>query len=270
MSTSSRWPFVLLALLAVVAPPVRSHAACDPSTDPDKNDIVNARAAVAGKCDCAESTSHRDYVRCAEGQANVALVNKDCTRFVKRCASRSICGRVGFVTCCRTNSRGTTRCSIKSDPAKCATSRGGSACVGRFASCCDACTATGCATTIACGPSFPSCNGDCPPGSTCANNANPPECLCFGTVTTTPTTCTTTTVPLCGNSCSPPSCCSSTPGFGCPGGQSCQANGAGGCSCVGPAPACSDAGAAFCAAGTCPPGQTCRLWCNPIEHCQCQ
>src|ERR1051326_2621240 len=73
---------------------------------------------------------------------------------------------------------------------------------------------TGCATTIAWCPSFPSCNGDCPPGSTCANNANPPECLCFGTVTTTPTTCTTTTAPLCGTSCSPPSCCSSTPGLG--------------------------------------------------------
>ncbi len=40
-------PAVLLALLVST---VLGHAACDPSTDPDKSDIANARAAVAANC----------------------------------------------------------------------------------------------------------------------------------------------------------------------------------------------------------------------------
>jgi hypothetical protein len=48
------------------------------------------------------------------------------------------------------------------------------------------------AATAPCGSTFPSCNGDCPPGSTCLNNATPPECLCFENTTTTSSTTTTT------------------------------------------------------------------------------
>src|SRR5713101_1806378 len=47
--------FYLAALgvfLAVLMCPVPGYATCDPSTDPDKSDIANARAAVAANCPC--------------------------------------------------------------------------------------------------------------------------------------------------------------------------------------------------------------------------
>ena len=43
----------LATSLAVLTSAVPAHAHCDPTTDPDKTDIANVRAAVAGSCDCA-------------------------------------------------------------------------------------------------------------------------------------------------------------------------------------------------------------------------
>jgi hypothetical protein len=54
----------LLALLVVLLRAGGAAASCDPSTDPDRADIANTRAAVAAGCDCA-SLSHREYVGCA-------------------------------------------------------------------------------------------------------------------------------------------------------------------------------------------------------------
>src|SRR5437867_825051 len=74
----------------------------------------------------------------AGGQLPVA-----CRANVERCASRSTCGRAGHVTCCRTSATGSTTCAIKRS-ASCRAPRGGRACVGTEASCCDACGASGC------------------------------------------------------------------------------------------------------------------------------
>ena len=164
----------LLALLVSVPP---GHAACDPSSDPDESDIANARAAVAANCDCAGATNHGAYVSCAVQQADAALTNKGCARFVKRCASRSTCGRPGFVTCCRTNSQGVTRCAIKSSASACVAPRGGSRCVGERVSCCDACAASGCASTV---------TTTTTPGATTTT-----------TLTATSTSTTSTTFPAC-------------------------------------------------------------------------
>src|SRR5947207_12615042 len=102
-SSSSLTHLVLAALAASFISTAPGHATCDPSTDPDKSDIANARAAVAANCDCAGATSHGDYVSCAVQQANTVLINKDCARAVKKCASHSICGKpAGAVTCCIT------------------------------------------------------------------------------------------------------------------------------------------------------------------------
>jgi hypothetical protein len=92
------------------------------------------------------------------------------------------------------------------------------------------------------------------------------------TVTTTSTTrplnnCTTTTIQLCGNG-SPPQTCSPPPA-GCPGGQTCQTDSTG-CSCVGPAPTCDNAGVFFCSTGTCPAGQTCQTVCGADGNLSCQ
>src|SRR3989442_15798557 len=130
----------LPALLAVLACAASSHATCDPTTDPDKSDIANARAAVAANCDCAGATSHGAYVSCAAQQANAVLVNKSCARAVKKCASHSTCGKAGgAVTCCLTTTKG-TKCKIKRDAAHCAAKQGT---VGSCTSCCDACPTPG-------------------------------------------------------------------------------------------------------------------------------
>src|SRR5260370_14108371 len=97
-SSARRFHLALLALLVSAAP---GYAKCDPTTDPDKSDIANARAAVAANCNCTGATSHGAYVSCAAQQANAVLVNKSCAGSVKKCASHSICGNpTGAVTCC--------------------------------------------------------------------------------------------------------------------------------------------------------------------------
>ncbi len=130
-----------------------------------------------------------------------------------------------------------------------------------------------------------SCTGGSPPCSCVCGDGlcGPPEdcstcpqdCgTCTTTTTSTTTTmtrplsfCTTTTIPLCGPG-SPPQTC--PPNFAaCPGGQTCQTDPTG-CSCVGPAPACSDAGVFFCSSGTCPAGQTCQTVCGADGNLSCE
>jgi hypothetical protein len=101
------------------------------------------RARIDAQCDCGVPT-HREYVRCVARAAKTAAVSKTLARTIKQCAAKSTCGRSGFVTCCRTNKQGVTKCSIKDGAAKCKAPKDGKARVGTHASCCDACTATGC------------------------------------------------------------------------------------------------------------------------------
>jgi len=182
-----------LSLVLGVAPVAR--ATCDPTTDPDKTDIANARAAIAAYCDCATATSHGAYEKCVAQQVSL-LANKSCASALKRCAARSTCGKPGAVTCCVTKA-GQTKCKIKHDAAHCTAPAGATACVGIYASCCDACGAGGCATTTTtstsstttttaetgppCGgdiASNPSCNGTCSPGMACAYFQPSDACTC--------------------------------------------------------------------------------------------
>jgi hypothetical protein len=139
-SSSSLTRLVLAALASVFISSVPARAACDPSTDPDKTDIANARAAVTANCDCAGALTHGAYVSCAAQQVNTVLTNPSCAGFTKKCASHSICGKpAGAVTCCITSAKG-TRCRIKKDAAHCTAMQGT---VGTCASCCDACPTPG-------------------------------------------------------------------------------------------------------------------------------
>jgi hypothetical protein len=112
-------------------------------------------------------------------------------------------------------------------------------------------------------------DGLCGPSEDCATC--PEDCgTCPPTTTTTTMRslflCTTTTIPLCGPGPIPHTCSS----FGaCPGGQTCQTDPSG-CSCVGPAPACGDAGVFFCSTGTCPAGQGCQTVCGADGNLSCQ
>jgi hypothetical protein len=177
----------LLLAAAPVAP-----ATCDPTTDPDKTDIANARAAVAGNCDCTAATSHGAYVSCATTQANNVLVNKGCAGFVKKCAAHSTCGkRAGAVTCCVTKTTG-TKCKIKRDAVHCTAPAGATACVGTYTSCCDACSAGGCASTTTTTTSTMSSTTTTCPAATPNYCPTTGECLApcpIGRTTFKPTTC---------------------------------------------------------------------------------
>jgi len=136
-NSSGRRLVVLAALLTVLVSVAPGHASCDPSTNPDKTDIVNARAAVAANCDCTGATSHSAYLTCAVQQANAVLVNKSCLHFVRKCASRSPCGRPGFVICYRTTASGGKRCSMMRDAGVCMAYGGTVPGPGNSTSCCD-------------------------------------------------------------------------------------------------------------------------------------
>jgi hypothetical protein len=135
-----------LAMSLVMLSAQGGAARCD-ATGADAADVAAARAAVALNCDCAGAENHGQYVRCATEQARATLENPSCRGAVTKCAAKSTCGKPGFVTCCRTNSKGTTKCSTKSSADRCKAPKGGSACVSTFASCCDACTTGGCASS---------------------------------------------------------------------------------------------------------------------------
>jgi len=142
----------LLAIAALCANPGLAFGGCGDNPG-DAEAVAAARDQVATDCDCAGAVSHGAYVSCAAGVANARakadpqLLPTYCKGAVKRCAARSTCGKPGFVTCCRTSSAGTTKCSTKRDSAHCIAPAGGDACTGdpAFSSCCDACTGTGCA-----------------------------------------------------------------------------------------------------------------------------
>jgi hypothetical protein len=145
---------------------------CDPA-GADAPAIALARADVAATCDCAGAARHGDYARCSADvlQTRVLHVqlNPACRNLVQRCAAHSTCGRTGSVTCCRTTASGKTTCHVKRDAAHCRAPNGGSVCVGSAKSCCDACTAAGCAqptptVTPSPVPTPTSCGGICPGG----------------------------------------------------------------------------------------------------------
>jgi hypothetical protein len=161
-----------LTLLALSAPPV--FARCDPATEPDRTDVATARAAVLANCDCAGAESHGAYVRCAIGQIDAVLVNRQCRRKAKACAAKSTCGRPGAVTCCKEKA-GRTRCRIARSAGACE-AKGGTP--GSCSSCCDACPEPGS------GPS-------CPVSSTTTTSTAPSTTLDTTTVTVTTTTVTT-------------------------------------------------------------------------------
>jgi len=113
---------------------------------------ATVRATMEMTCPCAAANSRGDYIRCAKGVVNQAVMDgvlpSYCASTVKKCATRSTCGRPpGWVTCCRTTASGKTSCKVKSSAEKCKAPSGGQSCTTGFPSCCDACTTSGCVDT---------------------------------------------------------------------------------------------------------------------------
>ena len=239
MQVSVRALALWVALLATAQ---IGWAGCDPSIEPDSTDVRNARAAVAATCDCGGD--RHTYLSCATATAHATLTNQGCTHVVRRCASRSTCGRQGAFTCCRTRSSGKIACTVKRDPAPCTAPRGGTACVGSAPSCCDACPDGACSTTTTttqptpCGPDGGgSCAGSClDPSDTCEQDTQTGQCTCV------------------------PGPCHAFGGIGscrgtCAAGGTCTACAAcGGCGCVIP---CNGGTVPECTDGTCPAGYVC-------------
>jgi hypothetical protein len=188
----------LIAWAACVSPAAPLAAPCDPM-GADAADVATARAAVAAACDCAGVGSHSVYVSCASAVVDATLVNPGCRGVVRRCVVRSTCGRPGAVACCRTSAHGATRASIRFRAVSCRDGPRGVACVSPFASVCDACTATGCATLPTTTTTLPpvcgngiiegdeQCDGQaaCGPGcllqlAGCCQVGSPPDTICLG------------------------------------------------------------------------------------------
>jgi hypothetical protein len=130
-----------VALAATVGMGQPANARC---TDPAA--LAAARAAVAAACPCNGFATHAQYQRCVRAAVRTLDLPNSCRAEATNCAAhRSTCGRPNAVACCITGANGRTRCSIKQDAGRCFAPRNGSACVSQFSSCCDACTATGCA-----------------------------------------------------------------------------------------------------------------------------
>jgi hypothetical protein len=130
---------------------LEAHARCGDAPG-DAAALASARAAIQTSCGCPTTAGSRAaYLSCARGvTANLVTsgaLPSSCRSSVVRCASKSTCGRPGAVSCCRTSRTGKTTCSVVGSAARCKAPAGGSACVGQYASCCDACTATGCRPT---------------------------------------------------------------------------------------------------------------------------
>ena len=274
---------LVVGLGAIVACPDDAAAKCGDGPN-DTAQVAAARGAVDTTCPCATFTSHGAYVRCAVGVARNrelgGMLRAECVRNVKRCASKSTCGRPGSVTCCTTRANGERRCRIKPSAIACAAP----ACAGVATSCCDACDQPPCvatttsttsqsttSTTIAAvpctgGSPAPTCDGTCPPGSHCEGTAEfgTFDCACFPDGVTA---CGDSGYPTCGGAC--------VGGLQCiPVRVSDFSSNTTVCVCVGPTAECASPGTIMCSPqfpGPCPPGQVCGTFlCGPgCADCGC-
>jgi hypothetical protein len=127
-----------LAMLCIVG---AASAACD-----DAVALTSARAAVEAACPC-DAATRQEYRACVAAEIRrlkaEGAPSADCGRAVRRCAARSTCGRPERVACCRSRRDGSAACRITT--AERCLARGG--CQAQYASCCDACAGSGCATS---------------------------------------------------------------------------------------------------------------------------
>jgi len=127
---------------------VRSNPKCGDSPC-DAQAVANARAKADKQCNCSTAASNGAYTSCVSGvadsEASAGNLPAYCKGQVVRCAANSTCGRPGYVTCCRTNARGVTRCRPKRGTKRCRNPHLGTACASTKHSCCDACVGGSCA-----------------------------------------------------------------------------------------------------------------------------
>jgi hypothetical protein len=123
----------VFTLIALATNPATGRAACS-----DPNAVATVRGRIDTQCDCAGAVSRTEYLGCASHVIGEALSDGSlpvqCVSAVKKCASKSTCGRAGYVTCLVAKPSG-TRCSLKRNAALCTRLPG--SCVGTTPFCCD-------------------------------------------------------------------------------------------------------------------------------------
>jgi hypothetical protein len=147
-----RFASVVLSCGLVLGATTVASARCN-----DAATVAAARTAAEARCSCALATNHGDYVSCVADVAQTFPgLPSNCRGEVTRCAAHSTCGKEGATTCCRTDRRGRTKCSIKKSADRCRAPRGGTATAGGPGSCCDGCgvvtTTTAAPTTTTAAP----------------------------------------------------------------------------------------------------------------------
>ena len=158
----------------------------------DNAAVAAARATADAECGgCANASNHGHYVSCvakkATDLADSGDLPKECKGQVVRCAAKSTCGKPGFITCCRVDKKGKVKCSIKSSLDRCKAPKGGQACAGGAASCCDSCGAGSPEGAFVCGTTTTST------APTTTSTAPPTTSTTPTTTSTAPTTTSTTT-----------------------------------------------------------------------------
>ena len=104
--------------------------------------VADLRADILAACECDTVSSRGAFVRCARAKLVAIapeLLLPPCRHTALKCLARSVCGKPGAVTCCRTDAHGRQRCTIKPDAARCKAPAGGAASLGVSETCCDAC-----------------------------------------------------------------------------------------------------------------------------------
>lgn len=146
---------ILILLLAIAALALigasDAQARCGDAPS-DAAAMAAARAEIQSTCGCPKTSGSRSgYLACARNVIGTRVASgtlpASCRASVTKCVNKSSCGRPNAASCCRTSRTGKTTCSIVSDASRCKAPSGGTACVGQYSSCCDACTATGCRPT---------------------------------------------------------------------------------------------------------------------------
>jgi len=138
-------PWMKLPLLRLVPGLFLSAAAAHAEPCADPAAIAALRQAAETQCACGAATGHRSYMSCVSRVAHEAVVagvlSSRCKAAVIRCAHRSVCGKRGSVTCCRTTPNGMTTCAIRRSARACLTHapKGGHAYLSSSPSVCDAC-----------------------------------------------------------------------------------------------------------------------------------
>jgi hypothetical protein len=203
---------VALALVALLSAPERAIAAACDATGADAAQVADARAAIAGACDCDAAADPRAWRTCVRGTLAPFIgttLSRACARLVERVEVRSTCGRPDQVVCCATTAAGKTRALLKRS-GQCPTPRGGSSCTSPSDFLADACVPGGCVAAPTCGNLVVDAGEDCDPPNGLSCSASCQSCTTeLGCVA--PSSCGNGTTEV-GEACDPPNgtTCSNT------------------------------------------------------------